>query len=456
MFKRFAVDIENINVGEDFLLEERALPLVTPIVEEHAMHADTPDSCPPPLVENIDSSIFLVEEQSLQQLVDAAYQRASLLRMGPGPQGPAVLSRQKIRDVRVFCNFLAAAGKKCSFNVRMKEQVARGIDVVEATIRAFMSSDERLRQKYSENPRLYKLFVTDDHTGEEIGLVQLDSSCQNFTCLSVTPLPEAQLFLFPTRSGLLPQTAHNVPLTIEIRSPESKIVRRILSFPADLLVEKLEAILQVKLPVNSITFGTLRVRYGPAELYVTQKYDFGLGCGTVQLPISERTICSIQRFGVTELIVDGQVPDQEPSSGGQETSLDNVKRLDEEEARAYQQFDVIKINKFGIRQQRVIGVDAERVYNMRPSSEVGKTKNPERQIEDIETIRDFRDRPTFCEIEYSKASKYDTDKIECRNAFDCAMLVEKLRMLKKIHGRKELKKNETPLSRFFGKFPFGK
>lgn len=453
MFGRFAVDIENINVEDDLALDEKALPLLSSVeLPQHEREDCEKDKA---IVAQVDDDLDSVDFDtlSLQQLVDVMHQRSCTKITRVPSQSVTTFSRQKMRDVRVFCNFLAASGKKISFNVRLKDQV-RGIEVIEAAIQAFMKPE--LRQKYSENPRHYQLFMAEDHTGDEIAPIQLESGCQNVTCLAVKPLPEAQLFLFPVRTGLnSPTIAQQIPLTVEIRSPESKIVRRILSFPADLLVEKMETSLQSKLPTNSVTFGSLRVRYGPTELFTTQRYDFGSGCGNL-LPISERTIFSLHRFGVTELVVDGKVPDQETLSSGQETSLDNVKRLDEEEARAYQQFEVIKINKFGQRQQRVIGVDAERVYNMRPSSEVGKTKNPERQIEDIETIRDFRDRPTFCEIEYSKASKYDTDKIECRNAFDCAMLVEKLRMLKKIHGRKELKKNETPLSRFFGKFPFGK
>jgi hypothetical protein len=149
--------------------------------------------------------------------------------------------------------------------------------------------------------------------------------------------------------------------------------------------------------------------------------------------------------------------DEAPASPAEPAPTEQLRRLDEEEAKAYQQFEVVKINKFGTRQQRVLGVDSERVYNMRPTSEMGKTKNPERLLEDIDCVRDFHDRPTYLEIEYSKSSKYDTDRIECRTAYDCAVLVEKLRMLKRIHGRKvDAKQSENTLSRFFSKLGFGK
>lgn len=237
------------------------------------------------------------------------------------------------------------------------------------------------------------------------------------------------------------------------------------------MVEKLEKEIISTLTSFKIIAGSLRVRYGPVEVDVEDRYDFGPGCGASESPLSEKTILSLYRFGVTDIIVKGTAITSEDSdaasSGGIGSSLAgstlvsessmSFKRLDEEEAKTYQQFDVVKVNKFGVRQDRVIGVDGERIYNMRPSSEIGKTKNPERSISDIELIRDFRERPAYCEVEYNKLSKYDTDRIEMKNAFECAVFVEKLRVLKKIQDRKiESKKNETPISRFFGRLGFGK
>ena len=346
--------------------------------------------------------------------------------------------------------------------MRLRDNVIRGVDVVEATIRVFMCSDEKLRAKYSDNPRHYKLFLADDQTGEEESPIQLDSGCGGFSSLAVEPLPIGKLYLYPERTGLLPTIYDDVPLTVEVRSEGDKSSRHVKHVPADLLVEKLEKTLADMLANADVSRGSLRIRYGPSEIDIAEKFDFGAGCGHQDISVSERTVLALYRFGVTEVSLRGKVSvDDEiggsgdPSAGS--SSSISLKRLDEEEARAYQQFDVVKINKFGIRQERVIGVDGERVYNMRPSSESGKTKNPERNINDIECVRDFRDRPNYCEIEYSKLSKYDTDRIELHSAFDCAMLVEKLRVLKKIHDRKaESKRNSTTITRFLGRLGFGK
>lgn len=463
--KRFAVDIENINLEEDLKLEERSIALLerksTTPIESPLVPLETNPTPASPLVET-SSSNWTVDVLPLSTL--AKYNRddsrISISRCVPsnstaGPSSPNPAARQKVRDIRVFCNFLAPPGKKCSFNVRLKDAMFRGTDLVDAAIKTFMSSDEKLRSRFSENPKHYKLFMADDNTGEEEAPIQLDSSCVNFTCVLVVPLPIAQLSLFPQRSGLLLPPTDDIPLQVEIRG-SGKTAKRIVSVPADLSVDKLEGLISTRLSNSKIELSSMKIRYGPLELALFERYDFGVGCGC-DLQLCEWTCQSLHRFGVTEVIVGGKI-DDEIAATNSEGNLDQIRRLDEEEARAYQQFDVIKINKFGVRQQRVIGVDGERVYNMRPLSEVGKTKNPERLIEDIDVVRDFRDRPTYCEIEYNKASKYDTDRIECRNAYDCAMLVEKLRMLKRIHSRRQdLKKgSDGTLQRFFSKLGFGK
>lgn len=422
---------------------------------------------------------LLSPSELLQQMHDLASLSlfpAEKLPGGSGsPSASPVGRAARMRDLRVFCNFLSQPGKKCSFNVRLSDKAIRGIDVVEASIKVFLLSDEKLPGKYSENPLHYKLYLADEQTGEELGSVKLESSCAAFQCLTVEPLPAAKLYLYPQRTGLLPMVFEDVYLIVEIRAGD-KVSRNQRTVPADLLVEKLEKVLTGLLTNTDIIKGSLRIRYGPSELNIQEKFDFGAGCGQQDVPISERTVLSLARFGVTEVILqaskscaEGDELSQERSNGSSSISgaassamgtssmllSGGIRRLDEEEANTYQQFDVIKINKFGIRQDRVIGVDGERVYNMRPSTEAGKTKNPERYIGDIELVRDFRDRPNYCEIEYSKLSKYDTDRIELKTPYDCAMLVEKLRVLKKIHDRKAERRNSTTITRFLGKLGFG-
>lgn len=456
--ERFAVEVGGIDLNDDFALESRVHLRHVDVISQPTIQPERQptqrDDIPP-----LTASDFRLCELDLQDLIEKVHENSALrVFSGSGmtvSQPPASM-RQRQKEIRVFCNFLAPPGKKHIVVLKLKDTVPRGVDIIEQTIRAFHASEERLKGMFTDNPRHYRLFMADDATGDEEVPIQHESPCGNFTCFSLSPLPAAQLHLFPARKALLPPPADDPIMLVEIRDG-LKSSRRHVTLPLDLTISRLEEYLIERLTNHSITTGTIKVRYGPMELQASDVYNFGPGCGALDVPVSDLTVYSCARFGASDFIVAGKVNDDELDSAAPvDGALDHLRRMDEEEARAYQQFDVIKVNKFGVRQQRVIGVDGERVYNMRPLSEVGKTKNPERLIEDIEVVRDFRERPTYCEIEYNKASKYDTDRIDCRTSADCIMLVEKLRMLKRIHGRRDIKRTDTTLSRFFSRLGFGK
>lgn len=457
--ERFAVDVCGINLSEDLALEQRVcIRRPEPFLQQQSFQPQPlPIDDLPPLTPSA-CSLAVVE---IQQLIEKMRDNSSFVLISKPqstlPQSSPV-GRQRHRDIRVFCNFIATQEKRHIVSVRLKDPSCRGVDVVDWTIKNLMCTDERLRTMYSDNPRHYRLFMADDSTGDEEAPIQLDSLCGNFSCFSLSPLPIAQLFLFPVKCALLPALSDDPIMVVEVKDG-SKTSRRSISVPLDLAINKLEPYLLERLTNHSAALGTLKVRFGPLHLHPAEIHDFGAGCGGNEVPVGEWTVHSCSRFGVTEICINGRIVEEEINSvpSSVDGALGHLRRMDEEEARAYQQFDVVKINKFGVRQQRIIGVDGERVYNMRPLSEVGKTKNPERLIEDIEVVRDYRERPAYCEIEYNKASKYDTDRIECRNSADCIMLVEKLRMLKRIHGRRlDVKRTDTTLSRFFSRLGFGK
>jgi hypothetical protein len=58
----------------------------------------------------------------------------------------------------------------------------------------------------------------------------------------------------------------------------------------------------------------------------------------------------------------------------------------------YEEFDVVKVNKFGHRQERRLGIDGDKMYNMLPHRTTGffvqkaKTKHPTRSISDIVNV----------------------------------------------------------------------
>lgn len=111
-------------------------------------------------------------------------------------------------------------------------------------------------------------------------------------------------------------------------------------------------------------------------------------------------------------------------------------------ARKYEQWKVIKTNKWGKQQKRIIGIDAQKIYNLkRPKASKkvrGKTKNAERLISDVTRVHLVNNRGSF-RIIFSKQN-IGGDLFEKVSVLDyfaedgpeaAAKIVSKLRYIKK-------------------------
>ncbi|KPI88685.1 hypothetical protein ABL78_2223 [Leptomonas seymouri] len=362
------------------------------------------------------------------------------------------------REVHVFSTFLNPQGNRTKVTLTMPQATYRGVDVVTAFLQQAVTSNEALSQCFSANPRLYKLFIADEYTGEEEMAAQLDLGAQNFSCYAVTPMPAAKLYLFPQRNGLLNMTRRDINLIVQVRPLDTtaSAVQRQCVVPADMLAESLEAAIGSRLPANGIIQGSLRIIYGPLELNINEYFNFGPGCGQPSCPIAERTILSLSRFGVQEVVVNGRAVEEAPMEIVRDMAEDIVIDMSVDEAFSFQQFEVICINKYGARQQRLLCVDGEHLYTMRPNATEAMPKTTERTIKDIEEVRTFHDRPKYMEIVYSKASHFEEDDFECTTTYNCALLNEKIRLIrrelrKRASEEEETKvKNETAMQRLLG------
>jgi hypothetical protein len=341
------------------------------------------------------------------------------------------------REVQVFSTFLDPQGKRTKVTLTMPQATYRGVDVVTVFLQESVASNEVLSQRFSTNPRLYKLFIADEYTGEEEMAAQLDLGAQNFSCYAVTPMPAANLYLFPQRSGLLKTTTRDINLMVQVRplDPSANAVQRQCVVPSDMLAESLEATIGSRLPASGIIQGSLRIVYGPLELNINEYYNFGPGCGQPNCPIAERTVLSLFRFGVREVVVNGRAVEEAPTEILRDLAEDIVIDMSVDEAISFQQFEVICINKYGARQQRLLCVDGEHLYTMRPNETEMMPKTTERTVKDIEEVRTFPDKPKYMEIAYAKSSRFEEDHFECTTTYNCALLNEKLRLV-----RRELRK----------------
>ena len=94
----------------------------------------------------------------------------------------------------------------------------------------------------------------------------------------------------------------------------------------------------------------------------------------------------------------------------------------------YQEWNVVKKNKYGMRQDRIFGVDAVKVYNKNPKAS-GSVHRAERMVADIRKIEMLEnDRKSFRILWADDRDVYDIE-YTCANADDCSQIVAKLLFL---------------------------
>jgi hypothetical protein len=100
----------------------------------------------------------------------------------------------------------------------------------------------------------------------------------------------------------------------------------------------------------------------------------------------------------------------------------------------YQEWNVVKKNKFGRKQERIIGIDGKMVYNSRRDKfKSHQSSSVYRAQRDISTIRkvevvDGDDKTVRIQWEEENGALYDIE-YTCESTKDCADIVSKLSFL---------------------------
>jgi hypothetical protein len=104
-------------------------------------------------------------------------------------------------------------------------------------------------------------------------------------------------------------------------------------------------------------------------------------------------------------------------------------------ANAYQEWTVIKKNKFGRKQDRYIGIDGERVYNSKrgqysSGSGVYRAQRDISQIRKVELVREDNEHKTLRITWLDNRDQYDLE-YTCETPRDCSEIIAKLKYLMK-------------------------
>jgi hypothetical protein len=121
------------------------------------------------------------------------------------------------------------------------------------------------------------------------------------------------------------------------------------------------------------------------------------------------------------------------SNLGVSANLDDVNlTFTEATANAYQQWNVVKKNKFGIKQERIFGVDGKKVYNAKRGILRGGTSGVQRAERDIASIVKIEKLPTdpkTFRITWMDNGDIYYIEYSCETERECAEIVAKIKFL---------------------------
>jgi len=124
-------------------------------------------------------------------------------------------------------------------------------------------------------------------------------------------------------------------------------------------------------------------------------------------------------------------------NGDEEEQFENFMISD---ATQYKVYEVIKINKYGHRQERVMGIERDKIYNQIPKRALGyssskTTKRTVRYIEDVDKIEIIEDNPSHFRIEFTESNtKTHITHFEAKSKHEAAEIVARIKYLKDLEG----------------------
>eukprot|EP01006_Ploeotia_vitrea_P006877 TRINITY_DN15131_c0_g1_i1.p1 TRINITY_DN15131_c0_g1~~TRINITY_DN15131_c0_g1_i1.p1 ORF type:complete len:524 (+),score=95.90 TRINITY_DN15131_c0_g1_i1:24-1595(+) len=371
----------------------------------------------------------------------------------PATSGLSQMVRTKFIHLRVFFPVqFGGQTRGVKLTLRLNEQIS----VREVMVAALQQMQELQEQdpqykngQFSRRPEHYELRVAEDDDGtpdEDLPTLDMKARLQRGFETLVMRLKNPDMNIADDGgeddmyiSMKPPKTMEDLQFTFYMSSDRKKVKR--LSFPPDMVYRDLLAVLCERTK-KDLKKHQLKIIVGAEERDT-------LPDGSI---IADKTLTTLRRWhDITSFVLKRNCSPFDEQHGELDES-DDDEYLDQQEfsvgvifteyeASKYQQFLVTKINKYGTRQERLLGIDREKIYNMMPkeirskfTGSVKRTMYPERLISDIGSINQPDPaRQSYFEIEYKQGGN-PKDRIEATNKREAQEIIMKLEFLLKIHN----------------------
>ena len=378
---------------------------------------------------------YLAPQQVLPMPIPSSSGLSLLLS---GDRNPGY-GRTRFMNLKIFCPFIQPTppGRMSPVTVTVPDH-ANVSEVVRACLRVLREENPDLH--INLNPDAYRLRVAEDETGrpdEDLPVLDRKTSFRKMgidtLVLSLTATSQLSAgFESPQRCN----TYEDIFIKV-LYGSERKRHRRV-TLPPDALFKDSLALICERLKKDTSKYTVKLILDGIEKDALGDDY----------IPVGERTLGTLHRhFGVREIYLKSKGKEDEDAESDSSADVPKTRAAmfcdwDEASASRYTEYHVIKINKFGSRQPRTLGIDREKIYNMMRGTKGQKTRNPERSLSDIIFIRTFDDKPNYFEIEY-KNSKSGKDQIECQSPMEAHEISTKVRFLLELH--KKMQSAQTSL-----------
>eukprot|EP00698_Gefionella_okellyi_P016283 TRINITY_DN4655_c0_g1_i1.p1 TRINITY_DN4655_c0_g1~~TRINITY_DN4655_c0_g1_i1.p1 ORF type:complete len:506 (-),score=86.49 TRINITY_DN4655_c0_g1_i1:10-1461(-) len=219
------------------------------------------------------------------------------------------------------------------------------------------------------------------------------------------------------RPGVLESNSLRGNFFVQLLLPQNATA--MMHAPPDMLVRDLLAIFAARRGINPEQYA---VRLPTSETQLPRDVTV-LGVGADQLVVVPLPSALPHDFSAPLDVSQPSEADQQPLI------------LSELAAGAYREFPVIKTNKYGVQQERIMGIDHDYVHNKLPSRQQSgflggrKTKKESRAIADITRLAPMQDKPNALVIEWKDGSERIAYTYQCRTKQDAGEILARLKFL---------------------------
>lgn len=297
-----------------------------------------------------------------------------------------------------------------------------------------------------DNPQLYELRMHEGDGDPDMDFAALDrkkkikNHNENEYCLCVVKGANAAAIAAMRSSPLLIQKTIEAPSTRNLMQNDNKIKvllprvgETIMTFDDTTTFKDILPILAQKFKLRILT---------EEYIFTITKDDqskYMLMTNTIDLNTNIKLL-GVREFEVHRKVYADDTDNAKPRENQEDASYEEKQSngaivINETTAHVYKQWNVVKTNKYRQKQERILGVDGDKVYNGKRlnanDTQKGNVRRAEREIKHVRKVEVVKGDPRSFKITWEQEREVIVIDYTCDNDRDCAEIVAKISYLRR-------------------------